>query len=173
MTSRAVTDQQWELIQEQLPRRTRRTTGGRPPADDRTCFEGILWILWTGAPWSALPARYGAQSTVHRWLTAGAASEVRLNLGRACLDQRDDRQKVRGDECFMAGLCIAAPQGVPWSGRRKAAREHRSWSWPMARVLRSEYRWRRLRPRKSNAVSRRCRTGASVAAGRSAARPRG
>ena len=24
--------------------------GGRPRADDRRCFEGILWILWTGAP---------------------------------------------------------------------------------------------------------------------------
>jgi transposase len=65
MTWRAVTDQQWELIQEQLPRRTRRTQGGRPPADDRKCFEGILWSLWTGAPWSALPARDGAKSTVH------------------------------------------------------------------------------------------------------------
>ncbi len=27
------------------------------PADDRQCFEGILWILWAGAPWSEWPKR--------------------------------------------------------------------------------------------------------------------
>jgi len=27
------------------------------PADDRRCFEGMLWILWTGAPWSELLRR--------------------------------------------------------------------------------------------------------------------
>ena len=127
MTGRAVTDKQWELIQEPLPRRQRRTKGGRPPADDRQCFEGILWILWTGAPWSELPARYGAKSTVHRRLTAWAASEVLLNMWRAFLDQLDDRQKVRGDEGFIDGRFITAQQGGRWSGRRHEAREQSSW----------------------------------------------
>jgi len=27
---------------------------------DRTCFEGILWVLGTAAPWSARPRRYGS-----------------------------------------------------------------------------------------------------------------
>jgi transposase len=76
MAWRAVTDKPWELIKEELPRRKRRPRGGRPPADDRKCFEGILWILWTGAPWSARPARYGAKSTVHRRLSEWAAAHV-------------------------------------------------------------------------------------------------
>ena len=155
MTWRAVTDKQWEFIKEQLPRCKRRTKGGRPPADDRKCFEGILWILWTGAPWSELPARYGAKSTVHRRLTAWAESEVLLTMWRAFLDQLDDRQKVRWDECFIDGMFITAKRGVRWSGRRKEAREQSSWYWPMARVLRSEYMWRRLPLRRSNSLSRR------------------
>jgi transposase len=57
MAWRAVTDKQWARIREQLPKRPRRKKGGRPPADDRQCFEGVPWILWTGAPWSELPAR--------------------------------------------------------------------------------------------------------------------
>ena len=136
MAWRAVTDQQWDFIQEQLPRK-RRTRGGRPPADDRQCFEGILWILWTGAPWSELPVKYGAKSTVHRRLTAWAAADVLLPLWRAFLDQRDDRQRGRWDECFIDGMFITAKKGVHWSGRRNAAREHRAWYGPMARVLRS------------------------------------
>jgi transposase len=59
MAWRAVTDKQWELIKAELSRPKRRKKGGRPPSDDRKCFEGILWILWTGAPWSELPERYG------------------------------------------------------------------------------------------------------------------
>ena len=155
MTWRAVTDKQWEIIQEQLPRRKRRTKGGRPPADDRPCFEGILWILWTGAPWSELPARSGAKSTVHRRLTAWAESEVRLKMWRAFLDHLDDRQKVRGDACCMDGLFITAKKGGRWSGRRKEAREQSSGYWPMARVLRSEYTWRRLPLRRSTSLSQR------------------
>lgn len=144
MAWRAVTDRQWELIKEQLPRRKRGTKGGRPLADYRKCFEGILWILWSGAPWSELPERYGSESTVHRRLKAWADSGVLLEMWRAFLDQLDDRKKVRWDECFIDGMFITAKRGVHWSGRLKGAREQSSWYWPMARVLRSEYTWRRL-----------------------------
>ncbi|MDQ3797476.1 MAG: transposase [Pseudomonadota bacterium] len=51
MAWRAVTDEQWALMKEQLPQRKRCVPGGSPPADDRKCFEGMLWILWAGAPW--------------------------------------------------------------------------------------------------------------------------
>jgi transposase len=57
MAWRAAADTQWELIKEQLPPRQRRTKAGCPPTDDRQCCEGILWIRWTGAPWSELPAK--------------------------------------------------------------------------------------------------------------------
>jgi transposase len=155
MAWRAVTDEQWERIVEQLPRRKRRTAGGRPPADDRQCFEGILWILWAGAPWSELPARYGSKSTVHRRLKAWAESGVLLDLWRAFLDQLDDRQKLRWDECFIDGMFIPAKRGVRWSGRLKEAREQSLWYWPMARVLCSQYTWSRQRLRKSGSLGQR------------------
>ena len=58
-----LSDAQWARIAPQLPRRRRNQRGGRPPADDRTCFEGILWILWTGAPCKVLPRQYGSSTT--------------------------------------------------------------------------------------------------------------
>jgi transposase len=79
MAWRAVTDTQWKLIEAQLSERTPDKRCGRPPLSDRQCFEGILWILWTGAPWSALPARYGSKRAVHRRLSARAASGVLVN----------------------------------------------------------------------------------------------
>lgn len=148
MTWRQVTDRQWQAIEPHLPKRAVSRKGGRPAVSERKCFEGILWILWTGAPWSELPAQYGSKSTVHRRLQAWAESGVLLNLWRAFLNQLNDRQKVRWDECFIDGMFITAKKGVRWSGKLKEAREQSLWYWPMARVLRSEYTWRRLPRRK-------------------------
>jgi transposase len=81
MAWRAVTKQQWELIRQHLPQRKRSRNSGRSPLDDRKCFEGILWILWTGTPWSALPARHSAKSAVHHRLPAWADSAALFNFG--------------------------------------------------------------------------------------------
>lgn len=44
-----LTDEQWALVGPLLPERKRRKDGrGRPPAGNRNCLEGILWILQTG-----------------------------------------------------------------------------------------------------------------------------
>ena len=39
MAWRAVSDKQWDLIKQHLPQRRRSRKGGRPPIDDRKCFE--------------------------------------------------------------------------------------------------------------------------------------
>ena len=112
MAWRSLTDKQWDLIKEHLPKRTPSKKGGRPPADDRKCFEGILWILWTGAPWSELPEKYGAKSTVNNRLKEWAENDVLLNLWRAFLNQLSDKQKVKWDECFIDGMLVRAKKGI-------------------------------------------------------------
>ena len=52
-----LSDEQWELIEPLMPLPKRRPDQrGRPWARNRDCFEGILWILQTGAAWRFLPA---------------------------------------------------------------------------------------------------------------------
>jgi len=68
MAWKGFTDRQWERIEPHLPKAVARPLGGRPRVDDRRCFEGVLWILWTGAPWAALPGEYGRARTVWRRL---------------------------------------------------------------------------------------------------------
>ena len=94
MAWRHLTDAQWDQIRPHLPAAPRRPTGGRPTADARRCFEGILWILWTGAPWSELPPRYGSPSTCWRRLRQWEVSGVLLALWRAFLAQLKDRKSV-------------------------------------------------------------------------------
>ena len=63
----------------------------------------ILWILWTGAPWSELPRQYGSAATCWRRLRDWEEAGTLLALWRAFLAELNDREKLRGDECFADG----------------------------------------------------------------------
>jgi len=76
---------QWARIAPHLPRRKASPRGGRPPVNDRKCFDGILWILWTGAPWKALPREYGSATTCWRRLRQWEEDGTLLELWRAFL----------------------------------------------------------------------------------------
>src|SRR5713101_2688587 len=115
MAWRALTDAQWERIRPHLPREKRRPQGGWPRADSRRCFEGILWVLWTGAPWSELPPRYGSATTCWRRLRRWEETGVLLALWRAFLTELNHRQRSAG----MSVLWMAA------SLRRKRGRQNR------------------------------------------------
>jgi transposase len=149
-----LTDTQWEVIAARLPRRKYRPQGGRRPVSDRKCFEGILWILKTGAPWAALPTRYGSKSAVHRRLCQWAEDGTLLNLWRWFLEQLSDHQKIQWHQCFVDGTFAPAKKGGLPSEKPSGAREPKSWSWQMAEVLRSEFPWRRPPRRKSVSSSK-------------------
>ena len=70
-----LSDEQWGLIQDLFPTPTPGPKGGRPRADARACFEGILWVHRTGARWKDLPKSFPSYVTCWRrfveWTTAG------------------------------------------------------------------------------------------------------
>ena len=56
-----LTNEQWRAVAGLLPPEKVRADGrGRPWRDQRTVFNGVLWVLRTGAPWKDLPPRYGS-----------------------------------------------------------------------------------------------------------------
>ena len=154
MAWRKLTDVQWARLVEHLPARKPSRRGGRPRIDDRKCFEGILWILWTGAPWSELPRRYASPTTCWRRLRTWEENGTLLRLWRAFLADLNDREKLRWDECFADGSFAPAKKGAPKSARRSVERAQSGWFWSMARVLRWEHTWTR-RPRRRSGSSRR------------------
>lgn len=84
-TTFRVSDSQWRRIQTAIPRQPDYNLGGRPPTDDRKCFEGILWILSKGISWRRVPTCYGSRSAVRRrffrWVSSGTwAAMVALFL---------------------------------------------------------------------------------------------
>ncbi len=108
-----LTDEQWELIEPLLPKAKRRADGcGRPPASNRTCFEGLLWILQTGAAWRFLPDEFPSPSTCWRRLQQWQEQGVWLAAWRALLGGLDEEGLLRWDETFLDGSFAPAKKGA-------------------------------------------------------------
>lgn len=98
-----LTDEQWKKIEPLLPKPKTSRRGGRPWADNRNVFEGILWILRTGAPWADLPKRYSSPSTCWRRLRQWEEQGVWLKIWRAFLAELDEQGQWDWAEAFVDG----------------------------------------------------------------------
>jgi len=85
MSRHDISDAKWAIIGPLLARK-RKDPRGRKPKDDRLMFNGILWVLKTGAPWRDLPSEFGPYQTVHgrliQWARAGTWDKVLLELAK-------------------------------------------------------------------------------------------
>lgn len=89
MPRHRLTDEQWELIKDELP--DNRGEPGRDLKDHRPIIDGILWHLATGSPWRDTPSEYGPWQTVYdrfnRWSKDGTWDRILEKL-QAELDER-------------------------------------------------------------------------------------
>ena len=75
-----VDDVLWERLAPLLVVVKPRKKPGRPRTADRPLFNGVMWVLRTGAQWQEVPREFGAKSTVHdrfqEWVQTGAFAQV-------------------------------------------------------------------------------------------------
>lgn len=75
-----VDDALWARLAPLLRSDKPRKKPGRPRHPDRPLLDGILWLLRTGAQWSALPQEFGPKSTCHdrfqEWVASGAFAKA-------------------------------------------------------------------------------------------------
>lgn len=113
-----LTDQQWQLVEPLLPPRT--ATTGRKPKDSRRMLNGILWCLWSGAPWRDLPERFGPWQTVYdyyrNWRNDGTFDHI-----LEALQVRLDRQgKIDWDLWCIDGSTIRASRAAAGASKKKS-----------------------------------------------------
>lgn len=113
-----LTDQQWQWIESMLPPRT--ATTGRTPKDPRRMLNGILWCLWSGAPWRDLPERFGPWQTVYdyyrNWRNDGTFDRI-----LAALQIHLDRQgKIDWDLWCIDGSSIRATRAAAGASKKKS-----------------------------------------------------
>ncbi|PTR04314.1 putative transposase of IS4/5 family DUF4096 [Paraburkholderia sp. GV068] len=89
---RDINDEEWQRIAPLLPElRPRSELRGRPLANTRSVLNGVLWVMYSGATWSAMPRKYPSYQTCHRrfkaWYQSGVgAPTYKINdLGRLLL----------------------------------------------------------------------------------------
>lgn len=82
---RDITEEEWQRVVPLLPElRPRSELRGRPLANTRGVLNGVLWVMYSGATWSAMPRRYPSYQTCHRrfkaWHADGVLKRVMAEL---------------------------------------------------------------------------------------------
>lgn len=139
-----LTDAQWKKIEPFLPQTRPGRRGGRPRAPNRAVFEGILWVLWTGAPWKALPPEYPSPSTCWRRLRDWEEDDTWERIWTAFVHELDENRQLEWSESFIDATFISAKKGARRSAPRSGGRAQSYWYWRTARVFLSESTFRRL-----------------------------
>ncbi len=132
-----LTDEQWFLIADLFPNPPMTRRGGRPPRDNRDCWEGILYVLTSGCRWKDLPKCFPSKSVCHQrfllWTENGLFQEAwqRLLKLKKRLGQID-LQTLIGDGTF-----VPAKKGAPTSVPPNRAKDRRPCCWPTPKA----HRW--------------------------------
>lgn len=82
---RDINDEEWLGVAPLLPElRPRSELRGRPLANTRAVLNGVLWVMHSGATWSAMPRKYPSYQTCHRrfkvWYESGVLMRVMAQL---------------------------------------------------------------------------------------------
>ena len=139
-----LSDGQWELIADLMPRSGLR--GGGRWRDHRQVVSGLMWKLCTGAQWRDLPERFGPWQTVYerfsRWRREGAfdrlldrlrlrlKAEGLIDLDLWCIDSTVVRASRSAAGAGKKG--VQRSRRTMRSGSRAAASAPRSIWWPTA-----------------------------------------
>ena len=109
-----VSDALWEVLSSVLPRRvnTHPLGGGRPRVPDRTCANGIFYVLRTGCQWKALDSTgICSGSTAYLRFQEWVAAGVLLLLWQVGLERYDELKGLDWSWLSMDGAMTKAPLG--------------------------------------------------------------
>jgi transposase len=136
---RDITEEEWQRVMRLLPElRPRSELRGRPLANTRSVLNGVLWVIYSGATWSAMPRRYPSYQTCHRrfktWHDEGVLKRIMAELfgeeGVALcntIESRMRRHASRAEKLALQGQTVvsvvkpfapvvpSAPQPFPYT----------------------------------------------------------
>jgi len=160
-----LTDEQWSIVQPLIPKPTvRKDRKGRPRVDARSVLNGMLWILWTGAPWKALPSEYPPYQTCHRRMQEWVEDRVFWRILKALAADLRDRGKIDLTETFIDGTHAGAKRGALSSELLAVATQPRSWQSQTLAVFRSPLGLRVVRAMKLSSSRKRSANASSAVA---------
>jgi transposase len=104
-------DRMWDRVRRLLPARVPNPKGGRPWADDKACFAGIVYQLRNAVRWNHLPPCFPSGVTCWRrhrdWTRAGVWAAVH----RIVIEELAAAGKLDTSELFLDATFAEARQG--------------------------------------------------------------
>ncbi len=119
-----VDDALWADLQPLLVIAKPRKKPGRPRADDRRIFNGLIWLARTGAHWEHLPRHFGPKSTAHDRLQEWVAHGCLQRAWAVLLSRYDAEIGLQWAWQAADGCIVKAPlgqRGRPGSRKRRGA----------------------------------------------------
>lgn len=110
-TLRKTPDDLWAQMEPLIPPRPDRSRGGRPPANDRQLFDGMFYILRTGAAWREMPPEYGPWTTVYDRFREWRDAQVFERLWAKCLHYYEAKYGLQWDWQSGDGTYVRSPLG--------------------------------------------------------------
>ena len=112
----------WKKIAPLLGKQKRLGTPGRPVVPSRTVFDGILYLLRTGAQWKAAPKEFGSGSPLHRPVQQWQRRGVFTRLWRLLVREYDDKLGILWVWQALDSASTKAPLGGKKTGKNPTDR---------------------------------------------------
>ncbi|SHE35821.1 Putative transposase of IS4/5 family [Cnuella takakiae] len=107
-----LSDGEWAAVNELLTKQKRRKDGkGRPRRDPKEVLNGIIYILFSGAPWHLLPHDYPPYQTCHRYFQMGIQAGVFRKILARLIAYHNGRSKGK-PTAYIDGSFATAKRGV-------------------------------------------------------------
>ena len=107
-----LTIEQRDRIRAILPQYKTKTTG-RKRADTVQVFEGIVWLLVSGARWEDIDKKkYASYQTCHRYFQEWVKAGVFQNALLALCAELEDKKLLDLSESFLDGCFVPAKKGA-------------------------------------------------------------
>jgi len=94
-----ISDNQWEQIKEEIPRKTSRC--GRARRDPRELINAILWVARTGSPWCELPDKYGPWHTAYNNFRKWTTDSTMRRIFEKVMPQSDETSEIQLDGTYI------------------------------------------------------------------------
>lgn len=123
-----LTEAEWRVLKDFLPIEPSNHGRGRPPEQNRSIINGILWRLRCGAPWRDVLLKHGSWNTIYRrfrrWSEAGVwetvavtLAEIMADSGHYSIDSTTDSTTVRAHVSARAEKGDSSTRSWPLAGR--------------------------------------------------------
>jgi len=118
-----VSDSVWNVIKNLLPQK--KSSVGRPRLDQKKVFEGIIFIIDSGAQWRRMPKEYGSKSAIHRTFQEWKKAKIFKKIMQEAKHYYFESKKEKCSWLATDTSYSKSPLATVWSGKNPTDRGKR------------------------------------------------